>query len=167
MLSETWGTDWVGWDWEAVCFEYFKRYCNSHKLLLHTATKIPFMYSFWELRGLSPNFHIHVSVSDLNIPRIGPHIFLQQNRQIDCGNISLTDTWMRKMGLCNSFSGNMCFEFSLLVLCSADQRRRMRAGRHRAHGTVGAINNRLPHPSIPTIAYFWYELWNSLHIIDP
>jgi hypothetical protein len=29
-----------------------------------------------ELRSLSPNFHIHVSVSDLYIPRIGPHIFL-------------------------------------------------------------------------------------------
>ncbi len=34
-----------------------------------------------ELRGLSPNFHIHESVSDLYIPRIGPHIFLLQNRQ--------------------------------------------------------------------------------------
>jgi hypothetical protein len=33
-----------------------------------------------ELRGLSPNFHIHVSVIDLYIPRIGPNIFLQQNR---------------------------------------------------------------------------------------
>ncbi len=31
-----------------------------------------------ELRGLSPNFHIHVSVSDLYIPRIGPHIFLSR-----------------------------------------------------------------------------------------
>jgi hypothetical protein len=40
-----------------------------------------------ELRGLSPNLHINVSVSDLYIPRIGPHIFLQQNRQADCGNI--------------------------------------------------------------------------------
>ncbi len=29
---------------------------------------------FWELRGLSPNFHIHLSVSDLYIPRIS-HIF--------------------------------------------------------------------------------------------
>jgi hypothetical protein len=38
-----------------------------------------------ELRGLSPNFHIHVSVSDLCIPKIGPHIFLQRNRQTDCG----------------------------------------------------------------------------------
>jgi hypothetical protein len=38
------------------------------------------MYSFfWELHGLSPNFHIHKSVSDLYIPRIGPHIWLQQN----------------------------------------------------------------------------------------
>ncbi len=34
-----------------------------------------------ELRGLSPYFHIHVSVSDLYIRRIGPHIFLQQNRE--------------------------------------------------------------------------------------
>jgi hypothetical protein len=40
-----------------------------------------------ELRGLSPNLRSHVSVNDLHIPRIGPHIFLQQNRQTDCGNI--------------------------------------------------------------------------------
>ncbi len=35
-----------------------------------------------QLRGLSSNFHIHVSVSYLYIPRIGPHIFLLQNTQI-------------------------------------------------------------------------------------
>jgi hypothetical protein len=51
--------------------------------LKHTAKKITFMYSFWELRGLSPNFHIHVTVSGLYIPRISP----QQNRLIDPGNI--------------------------------------------------------------------------------
>ncbi len=35
-----------------------------------------------ELRGLSsPNFHMHVSVSDLYIPAIGPPIFLQQYMQ--------------------------------------------------------------------------------------
>jgi hypothetical protein len=33
-----------------------------------------YIFLFWELRGLSPNFHIHVSVSDLYIPMIGPHI---------------------------------------------------------------------------------------------
>ncbi len=48
-------------------------------LIPYTATKIPFMYS--QKRNctslLSPNFHIHVSVSDLYIPRIpgSVHIF--------------------------------------------------------------------------------------------
>ncbi len=36
-----------------------------------------------ELRGLSPNFLVHVSVSDFYIPTIGPPIFLQQNKQTD------------------------------------------------------------------------------------
>jgi hypothetical protein len=49
-----------------------------------------YIFLFWKLRGLSPNFHIHVSVSDLYIPRIGPHISLQQNRQTDPGNISIS-----------------------------------------------------------------------------
>ncbi len=34
-----------------------------------------------------PNFHILLSVSDLFIPGIGPHFFLQQNRQTHHGNI--------------------------------------------------------------------------------
>jgi hypothetical protein len=37
------------------------------------------------LRGLVPNFQIHVSVSDLYIHTIGPLILLQQNRQTDRG----------------------------------------------------------------------------------
>jgi hypothetical protein len=48
-----------------------------------------------KMRGLVPNSFIHVSVSDfMYIPRIGPHILLQQNRWTDHGNIytSLTDT---------------------------------------------------------------------------
>jgi hypothetical protein len=32
------------------------------------------VFLFWELRDLSPNFHIHVSASDLYFLRIGPHI---------------------------------------------------------------------------------------------
>jgi hypothetical protein len=47
-------------------------HCNENPIDLFTKK---------ELRGLSPNFHIHVSVSVLYIIRIGPHIFLQQNRQ--------------------------------------------------------------------------------------
>jgi hypothetical protein len=51
---------------------------------LHWNENPIYVFLFVELRGLSPNFHIHVSVSDLYIPRIGPHIFLQQ---IEHGNI--------------------------------------------------------------------------------
>jgi hypothetical protein len=46
-----------------------------------------YVFLFWELRGLSPNFHIHASVGDLYIPRIGTHISLQQNRLTDHGKI--------------------------------------------------------------------------------
>jgi hypothetical protein len=43
-----------------------------------------YVFSKKELRGLSPNFHIPVSVGYLYIPR---DIFMQQNRQTDRGNI--------------------------------------------------------------------------------
>jgi hypothetical protein len=47
-----------------------------------------------ELHGPSANFHIHVSVSDLYILRIGPHIFLQQNRQTNRGNVLIAHRYM-------------------------------------------------------------------------
>ncbi len=76
------------------------------------------MYSFsWELRGLSPNFHIHVTIRDLSIPRIGKHISCRRiGRSIVGIYKSLTDTWMWKLGLWprNPFSGKICFEFSAL-----------------------------------------------------
>jgi hypothetical protein len=53
-------------------------YCNKNPICV---------FSGKELSGLSPNFHIYVSVGDLYIPRIGPPIFLQQSRQTDRGNI--------------------------------------------------------------------------------
>ncbi len=40
-----------------------------------------------ELRGLSPNFHSRVSVSDLYIPTVGQPILLQENMRTDPGNI--------------------------------------------------------------------------------
>jgi hypothetical protein len=39
-----------------------------------------------KLRGLVPNFHIQVSVSDLYIPTIGPPILLQQLMNVETGN---------------------------------------------------------------------------------
>ncbi len=61
--------------------------CPHQESLMHCKENPIYGFLFWELSGLSPNFHIHVSVSDLYIPRIGPHIFLHQNRQTNPANI--------------------------------------------------------------------------------
>jgi hypothetical protein len=45
------------------------------------------VFLFWELCGIVPDFHVHVSVRDLYISRIAQYIWLQQNRQPDPGNI--------------------------------------------------------------------------------
>ncbi len=42
--------------------------------ILHCNENPIYVFPEKELRGLSPNFHIHVSVSDLHIPR-KVHIF--------------------------------------------------------------------------------------------
>jgi hypothetical protein len=55
--------------------------------ILHCNENPIYVFLEKELHGLSLNFHIHVPVSDLYFPEIGPHIFLQQNRQTDPGNI--------------------------------------------------------------------------------
>ncbi len=60
-------------------------YCNENPI---------YVFLEKELCGLSPNFHIHVYVSDLYISRIGPHIFLQKNRQTDHGNIEIAHKHM-------------------------------------------------------------------------
>ncbi len=48
---------------------------------VHCSENPNYVFPEKKLRDFSPNFHLNVSVSDLYIPRIGPHIFLQQNRQ--------------------------------------------------------------------------------------
>ncbi len=68
---------------------------------MHCKENPIYEFLFWEMRGLSPKFHIHVSVSDLFNPRIGPHISLQQNRQTDPENTvykSLTNIWVWEVG---------------------------------------------------------------------
>ncbi len=116
-------TNWVKTDYSACCFAVIG-YRNPFRRVLHlwsTAMNIPFLYSFSGncAASVPTNFHIHVSVSELYILRIGPHIFLQQNRQIDGGNIEIAnaDTWMLELGLWprNSFSGNKYYEFSALL----------------------------------------------------
>ncbi len=50
------------------------------KNALHCNENPIYLFPEKELRGLSPNFHIRMSVRDLYIPRMGPQIFLLQNR---------------------------------------------------------------------------------------
>jgi hypothetical protein len=70
----------------SIAYSFFVPvHCNENPI---------YVFLFCELRGLSPNFHIHVSVSVLYIPRIGPHIFLQKNRQIERGNIEIAHRHM-------------------------------------------------------------------------
>ncbi len=68
---QRYGIRWRRWDIVRVVV-HEGVHCNENPI---------YVFPEKELRGLSPNFHIHTSVSDLYIPRIGPHIFLQQNRQ--------------------------------------------------------------------------------------
>jgi hypothetical protein len=49
---------------------------------LYTKENSIYVFPDKKLRGLIPNFHIHISVSNLD----GLPIFLQQNRQTDRGN---------------------------------------------------------------------------------
>ncbi len=79
--------------WE--CLQYGTNFCLAivgqllarlEMPLIHCKVNPIYVFLFWELRGLSPNFHIHVSASDLYTPRIGPHTSLSQNRQTDPGN---------------------------------------------------------------------------------
>jgi hypothetical protein len=58
------------------------------------------IFSEKEYRGLSPNFHIHASVSDLYIPMISLPILLEEICRPILGLYkSLTDTCMWKLGL--------------------------------------------------------------------
>jgi hypothetical protein len=45
------------------------------------------VFLFWELHAASVPISHYVSVSDLFIPRISLHLFLQQTKQTDRGNI--------------------------------------------------------------------------------
>jgi hypothetical protein len=77
-------------------------------------------------RCLSPNIHIYVSVSDLYIFPRSVHLFScsRIDRPISGIYKSLTEILYectrRIWGLWprSSFSGNNCFEFSVLCLCS-------------------------------------------------
>ncbi len=108
--NHKWSTIFIDKSGLARCL--FELHCNGNSV---------YKFLIWELRSLSPNFHIHVSVSELYIPRIGPHISSSRKGSPIVGIYnSLTDTWMWKLVLRPrySFSGNICIKFSAFCLCS-------------------------------------------------
>ncbi len=54
------------------CSQIFMR--KRSKRSLHCNSNSVYIFLFWEQPGLSPNFHIQVSLRDLYIPRISLHI---------------------------------------------------------------------------------------------
>ena len=77
-----------------TCLEHF-----FQAVPLHCKENPIYVFLFWELRSLIPNFHIHVSVSDLYFPG-SVHIF-------PCSRIgrpileiykSFTDIWVQELG---------------------------------------------------------------------
>ncbi len=100
--------------------------CKCATTKFHTATEIPFMYSF---SGscvasvlISTFMWLWWLVRELNIPRISPHISSSRIGKSIMGICkSFADTLMWKLGLLpgSSFFGDICFLFSILVLCSA------------------------------------------------
>jgi hypothetical protein len=98
----------------------FKGRCYVYKsaptLQRHNTENLEQIFPEKAMRGLSPNFHIHVSVSNLYIPTVGLPILLQAI----CGPVlgihkSLTGTWMWYLGLRPrySFSRNTYMGFPL------------------------------------------------------
>ncbi len=89
----------------------------------HTAKNIRiYVLPEMKLRGLSSNFHIQVSVSNLYIiPRL-VHLFscsrMGRHRSWEYINRSQIHECRMGLGPRSFISGNICFEFSVYCLCS-------------------------------------------------
>ncbi len=70
-----------------VCF--LPVYMFIRPACLHCNENPIYVFPEKEMCCPSPNFQILVSVNNLYVPRIGPHIFLQQNRHTDRVNINI------------------------------------------------------------------------------
>jgi hypothetical protein len=69
---------------------YAEQHCNENPI---------YVFLFWKLRCLSPNFHIHVSVCEQFIYfQVRSTYFLQQKRQIDRGNTYINRSQTQECG---------------------------------------------------------------------
>jgi hypothetical protein len=64
---------------EYTCNPAVTKNSNYHLLKRHCTEKWKKIFPERKLRGLSPNFYIHIYVGDLFIPTIGLPIWLQEN----------------------------------------------------------------------------------------
>jgi hypothetical protein len=94
LTAGCYGGDSEGWFDPWALLQAFKLQVNkieissaAHVSVTHCKENWIYVFPEKELRGLIPNFHIHVSVSDLYFPAVGPPVFLQQNRPTDQGKI--------------------------------------------------------------------------------
>jgi hypothetical protein len=70
-----------------VCF--LPVYMYIRPACLHCNENHIYVFPEKEMCGRSPNFQILLSENNLYVPRIGPHIFQQQNEQTDRVNINI------------------------------------------------------------------------------
>ncbi len=110
-----------------------------------------YVFLYWEWRGLSPAISTFMCLWAIYIFPGSVHICSSSRigRSIVGTYKSLTDTWTWKLGLtpCNSYSGNTCFEFSVLCFCSvcALQRYYAENSRKNCAATV----------PVPTFIFLW------------
>ncbi len=98
-----------------------KLFDNDYPITTHCNGNSLYVFLFWELRGSAP-ISTFMCLWAIYIVSIGPHISSSRKGRPIVGIYnSLTDTWMWKLGLRPrySFSGNICFKFSAICLCSA------------------------------------------------
>jgi hypothetical protein len=75
------------------CGYFSKPHSGCHILQRLNAENLKQIYPEKEYRGLSPNFHIHVSVSELYIPTMGLPVLLEEICRLILGIFkSLKDT---------------------------------------------------------------------------
>jgi hypothetical protein len=89
-----------------------KSFSLNAALQMHCTENLKQIFPEMKLRGLVPNFYIHVSVSDLHIPMIGPQTQYSKIGPIGGISTSLTDTLKLRTRPRSLISGNICFEFS-------------------------------------------------------
>ncbi len=131
-----------------------------------------------------PQFHIHVFVSNLYIPRIGPHFppaekadtsweYIIRSQTHECGN------WDWDPNI--PFSGKICFQFSAFCLCSAGRVDRGASmpideispaiifdenERVNREGSRATQQSYIPHTySLWPVCWRSYWYWSTLHLL--